>query len=59
MSDKPFKYTKVLPLTNVGVLMLTLLELAVALSAGIGCLVLSLNVIRRLNVDDKFNNLVK
>ena len=57
--DKPFEYTKAPPLTNVGVLILIILELALALSVGIGCLVLSLNIMRRLNADDEFDTLVK
>jgi len=57
--DKPFEHTNAPPLTNVGVLTLIVLELAFALCTGIGCLVLSLNIMRRLNADDEFDTLVR
>jgi len=57
--DIPFQYEPAPPLPNYWVFALIATELFVALSIGIGCIVLSLNLIQKLKVDKEEDTFVR
>lgn len=55
-TDKPFRYDSEPPISSSSVIILIAIEMILAMAIGLNCLILSLNLVRRANVDedDKF-----
>jgi hypothetical protein len=51
-TDKPFRYDSEPPISSSSVIILIAIEIAIAIAIGLSCLFLSLNLVRRANVDE-------
>lgn len=58
-SDKMFKYESEPPISSSSVIVLIAMELVIAFSVGLTCLLLSLNLMRRATVDDEGDAFVR
>ncbi|KAL3792799.1 hypothetical protein HJC23_002606 [Cyclotella cryptica] len=51
--DKPFRYDSEPPISSSSVIFLIAVEMVLAIGIGLNCLILSLNLVRRANVDEE------
>ena len=52
-ADKPFRYNSEPPISSSSVIILIAIEMILAMAIGLNCLILSLNLVRRANVDEE------
>jgi hypothetical protein len=53
ISDTPFRYDSEPPISSSSVIFLIAVEMVLAIGIGLNCLILSLNLVRRANVDEE------